>query len=335
MNLELEQLATANALPAAWDKLAGEYYQTREFLLHAERYNPCRQRYYLAWQDGVLQAGMVVYTLVLDMFTYSFIRLPLSMNIAGISCSVSASGFIGDPALLADMFALVKPREKGFLILLNLDSPVNLPQTVCGPTLPTLVMNAGYASWQDYTYSLRASYRRRLAIIEKAWQGVTAIKGSCSGFSPEMYGQYMSVLSRTKGKLETLPYEFFRNLPGNFTLTTYYHGERLLGWHITASWQAKLYFFLGGFDYQVHAGFHSYFNLLGNILQEAIAGRFPHLELGQTAETPKLRLGGELRHKWMAGYHSNWFIRLMLHALRGMLAYKENFPPAHPFKEPQ
>lgn len=333
MSLTLERLDAAAELPELWDALAGEYYQTREFLRHTDDCNPCGQRYYLASEGGVLRAGLVVYTLKLDMFTYSRIRLPLSMNIAGIPCSVSASGCIGDPALLPELLEMAKQRGRGFLITLNLDSPYSLPQTICGPTLPTIVMDRSFRSWDAYLGSLRADYRSRLLRQQKDFAGVESLQTDCAVFTPNMYGQYLEVLSRSIGKLETLPYEFFVRLPKNFQLTACYQDQALLGWRITASWRDRLYFFLGGFDYSSHQRYSTYFNLLSGILDDSIAGGYSVLDLGQTAETPKLRLGGRIQHKWMLGYHTQWWVRRVLSALRGSLIYKEGFPPAHPFKE--
>jgi hypothetical protein len=96
MNIRFSLVYSAFKLPPAWDDLAKIYFQKREFLIHTEKYNPCKQRYWLLEEEGKLKAGAVLYNLRLDLLTFIHLRSPLVMNIAGIPCSVSCSGFIGD-----------------------------------------------------------------------------------------------------------------------------------------------------------------------------------------------------------------------------------------------
>jgi hypothetical protein len=330
---ELRKIDTAAELPLQWNDLAEEYFQQREFLLHTEKYNPCRQRYYLLYSGGTFITGMVVYTLLLDMFTYSFIRIPLRMNIIGIPCSVSASGFIGDEKHLPSAFELLKKQEQGFVIILNLNSRPEIQDVTIGHTLPTIVFQNIFPAWNDYHAALRSDYRRRMQLFSKPFANVRIEKNKCSQYTQEMQLQYLEVLARSKGKLETLTADFFRNLPPDFTLTACHDESKLLGWYITTVFRDKLYYFLGGFSYKDNPRYHTYFNLLSNILKEGIARKLSVIDLGQTAEVPKLRLGGRVKDKWMLGYHSNWLLRKFIILARGILEYKGKFPPTHTFKE--
>ena len=333
MSLKLMKVDSASELPPEWDILADEYYQTQEFLLHAERYNPCAQRYYLFYREGTFVAGLVVYTLTINVFTYSILKIPFSMNVAGIPCSVSASGFIGDEELFAFVFDLLKPLEKGFLTVLNLDFAPQIKDVMIGHTLPTITLQNGFKCWDDYLDSLRSDYRRRFSRISAAFSGVRTVAGDCSLYSEDMQLLYLEVLAHTKGKLETLSSAFFRNLPQAFRLTAYYEQERLLGWYISTAYQDRFYFFLGGFDYQANPKYQTYFNLLYELLREGLEDRCAVLDFGQTAEVPKLRLGAKISPKWMLGYHSNFLIRKLLIAARGILEYASVFPETHTFTE--
>lgn len=333
MSLKLVKVQSASELPTEWDACADEYYQTQEFLLHTERYNPCAQRYYLFFDEGIFVAGLVVYTLTLDIFTYSFLKVPLSMNIAGIPCSVSASGFIGDEGLFASVFDLLKPLERGFLTVLNLGFPPQTKDVMIGHTLPTITLQNGFRSWDDYLAALRSDYRRRFSRISADFSGVRSVVGDCSLYSEDMHRLYLDVLAHTKGKLETLSSAFFRELPPAFKLTAYYERESLLGWYISTSYQDKFYFFLGGFDYKANPKYQTYFNLLYELLREGIEQHSAVLDFGQTAEVPKLRLGGKISPKWMLGYHSNFLFRKLMIAARGILEYASVFSETHTFTE--
>lgn len=331
MNLKLRKVDSAQKLPLEWDSYAEDYYQTREFLLHTEQYNPCGQRYYLFYQEQALVAALVVYTLSLDLFTYSIFKCPLAMNIAGIPCSVSASGYLGDERFFPSAFELVKPQERGFLAVLNLGFPPQIKDTMIGHTLPTIILQNSFSGWEDYLAALRSDYRRRTNMIFSSFGKVRSVMGQCSLYTQDMHRLYLDVLAHSKGRLETLSSAFFRNLPQAFRLTAYYEQEKLLGWYISTSYKDKFYFFLGGFDYEANARYQSYFNLLYGILKEGIDQQSAILDLGQTAEIPKLRLGGKISPRWMLGYHSNFLIRKLMIAARRLLEYKSVFPETRTF----
>jgi hypothetical protein len=68
-------------------------------------------------------------------------------------------------------------------------------------------------------------------------------------------------------------------------------------------------------------------------LQEGITRQIQFIDLGQTAEIPKMRLGGKIQTKWMLGYHTNWLLRKLLILGSKFLEYSANFPETRTFKE--
>lgn len=333
MDIEIKKIFKALDLSEKWDEVALDYFQTREFLNHTELYNPCKQRYYLLYQQGVFETGVVVYTLKIDLLTYLNIRSPFRMNIAGIPCSVSASGIVGNPAYLHQIINEIKTREKGLLLFLNLTSKLQEENLVTGKTLPTVLITNNFRSWDDYLGMMKSTYRRRVRLLSLPFSGIKREQLACSFFDDRMYDLYLEVLKRSKGKLETLSLAFFRELPSNFNLTTFYSGEKLIGWYISATFKEKFYFFLGGLDYKVNRQFNTYFNILLNVVREGIEKGAFVIDLGQTAEIPKLRLGGQLIEKTMSAHHSSRLMRLFLKAGKSLLEYSIVPQETHVFKE--
>lgn len=331
--MEIIKILRAIDLPETWDGLAVEYFQTIEFLDHTEKYNPCKQRYYALFEEGILITGLIMYTIRLDLLTYLSIKSPFRMNIVGIPCSVSSDGIIGSIAHLSALIEHIKGKEKGFLLVLNMNSEPSLDGFVCGRTLPTVVVASRFESWDSYTKSLRADYRRRIKRLSRPFSGIKMKHGGCSSFDEQMYDQYLGVLKRSKGKLETLSLEFFQNLPSSFYLTTYCDQEKLIGWFISMVFSDKHYFFLGGIDYHLNKQHNTYFNILFEVLREGIEKKASLIDLGQTAEIPKIRMGGTIIEKFMLGYHSNWIIRKLLVAGKSLLEYPVVFEKPHVFKE--
>ena len=333
MTREIVEVSKALDLPQRWDELAVDYFQTREFLAHTERYNPCKQRYYTLLRDGALETGSIVYTLRVDLFTYLSIPSPLHMNVVGVPCSVSSSGIVGNLQLFSNLFEHLKCQESGLLLALNLESDTLVPDAAIGRTLPTVIMLNKFQSWESYLQSLRADYRRRFHLLSRPFKGVTVKRGGCPQFDDGMYHQYRQVLKRSKGRLETLSLGFFQNLPSIFNLTAYYSQENLLGWYISTMYGKKFYFFLGGIDYELNKQFNTYFNILFGIVREGIEKRASLIDLGQTAEIPKTRLGGEVVERFMLGHHTNWLFRKLLGAGKGILEYSITVPKTRVFKK--
>jgi len=333
MDTEITYISRALDLPEKWDCEAVDYFQTREFLDHTEKYNPCNQRYYLLYQNGTFKTGVVIYTLKLDLLTYLHIPSPFRMNIAGIPCSVSANGIIGNHNYFHQITENIKIREKGLLLFLNLASGLVEEKMTPGKTLPTIILTNHFRSWEDYLSAMRANYRRRIRQLSFPFSEIHKKQVACSCFDDLMYDQYLRVLKRSKGKLETLSMEFFQKLPSNFSLTAFYNAEKLIGWYISSTFNKKFYFFLGGLDYRVNRKFNTYFNILLNVVKEGIGKGASLIDLGQTAEIPKLRLGGKIVEKTMLGYHSSRIMRKLMKAGKSLLEYSMVVHESHVFKE--
>ena len=330
--MEIIKASRATDLPASWDSLAVDYFQTTEFLDHAEKYNPCSQRYYALYDQGTLITGLIMYTLRLDLFTYLSIPSPFRMHIIGIPCSVSSNGVVGNEVHLTTLLEYLKVEQKGFILVLNLGSATDLDGFICGKTLPTVVLEKSFESWDNYSNSLRADYRRRIKRLSHPFTGVKMKHGGCSSFDKPMHDQYLAVLKRSKGKLETLSLDFFQSLPSSFYLTTFSDQGKVIGWFISTVFREKHYFFMGGIDYVLNRQFNTYFNVLIEVLREGFERRASRIDLGQTAEVPKIRMGGQIVEKYMLGYHSNRIFRKLLVAGKGLLEYSAIFQQPRVFK---
>jgi Acetyltransferase (GNAT) domain len=325
----VHKLFSAKELSSEWDNLASSYWQKKKFLIHCEQYNPSNQRYYEMYEKGSLVAGAVMYTLPIDIFTYIGLPSPIKMQIIGVPASVSSPGFIGNEwrALLKELLSI----EKGFLLGLNLDAPTHASGVVEGSTLPTLSLNRSFASWDQYKGALRSSYRRRLNKVTRLFDGVEQKSGSCGDFNREMYKLYLNVFAKSDAKLEKLSFEFFHELPKEFTLTSYHHDGVVIAWAITLNNSGEFYFFMGGIDYEYNDEFSSYFNITVGVVKTAIEQGYKSLDFGQTAEIPKSRLGGQPKRKLMFAHHSNSIFNFILTKAKGLLEYNRKIPQVRVF----
>jgi len=329
----IEILTDPLLLPPVWNKLAVHYFQKTEFLIHAHSYNPCQQRYYLLYEDGLLKAAAVVYTLALDVLTFLHIKSPMKMHVVGVPCSVSCPGIFGSIVDTEFLLKSIFEQEKGFVLALNLESPNANTSFANGKTLPTVILHNNFSSWDDYLFNLRADYRRRLSRIHAATEGITMETVDCDSFTELMYAQYLQVYKRSKGKLERLSFSFFQNLPRAFQLTICSLHEKVIGWNISLREGQFHYFFMGGIDYARNKDNATYLRLLSNLVKGGIEGKATYIELGQTAEIPKLKMGASLEIRYMQAHHSNVGLNHILCAGRKLLSYRRELPEFHVFKK--
>ena len=326
------KLARARNLPDEWDRAADHYFQKRAFLAHCETGNPCRQRYYVARQDKRLVAGAVVYSLRLSLLTFARIDLPVSMQIVGIPCSVSHPGLIGSTVAARNLLDHIRGQERGFLLALNLETSELIPDGfTAAKTLPTVALEPAVQSWDEFLRSMRADYRRRVNKILARSGGLKIRDSACEEFSREHHDLYLQVWGRSDAKLEKLNLEFFKGLPAEFRMITAHHGDGLAGWAIILETRGGLDFFLGGIDYDLNREQAVYLRLLLEIVRTGIESGASRVDLGQTAEIPKMRLGATCRALHMGATHGNPFFRFLLHRASGFLEYRRRVPGHHVF----
>jgi len=329
---EVTRFNCAKDLPDQWDELAGSYFQQKEFLAHCEVWNPCQQRYYLVQEKGQALAGAVLYSLRLSLLTYAKLNLPVSMQIVGVPCSVSCSGLIGSPDRAQALHAHLQQREKGLLLALNLESAGQVPQGVAATsTLPTLTLEHTFGSWPEYLAAMRSDYRRRIRNILTRSGRLQIRRRPCDVFTSAHHDLYLQVLGRSDAKLERLERTFFSHLPHVFEMLTAERDGKLVGWSIVLNATEGYYFFLGGVDHAEDIAHDVYLRLLVEVARHGIESGARRIDLGQTAEIPKLRLGGECQPLYLGATHSNTLYRSVLKRVTGLLGYRRQVPMHHVF----
>jgi hypothetical protein len=331
--IEFKRIEESVKLPLEWDELTDNYFQQIKFLIHTETFNPCKQRYYICFENGKMISAAIVYSLHLDILTFVKIKSPVKMNIVGIPCSVSSQGIFGGINAMEELKKHICRIEKGLVLFLNLNKKPANSSFSSGKTLPTIVLKNHYANWIDYLAALRSSYRRRLNHINRENKDLRFEKMLCSGFTEDMFRLYIEVYKRSSSKLEKLTFDFFKNLPSEFKLTVCFKNNSIIGWNITLEERNTFFFFLGGIDYGYNMAYNTYLRLLTAIIKDGIEKRAHYIELGQTAEIPKIRLGGQPEIRYMEASHSSYVLNGLLKLFSPLLEYKRRLESTNALKE--
>lgn len=332
--LSFQILDFAIELPDEWDSVSNSIFQRKLFLQHCENYNPCKQRYYVLFENGLFKAGAIVYTLDIHLFTFSQIPSQLKMQVIGVPASISASGLVGSEKyyieiLIKEIFKL----EKGLIVGLNTETDIRPSSALILNMLPTLELKRSFHTWDEYFESLRSSYRRRSLQIVEHFNGINKIITRCDTFSNDHYELYLQIMKHTPSKLEVLTLDFFKNMPSEFLLSSYYDEDSLICWNITCNDENKFYFFFGGHDYDALEYYQSYFNNLFGVLENAINAGYNIIDFGQTAEFAKMKIGAEVVEKQLFLFHKNRWILQILRMFSSLIDYKPVREKFHVFNE--
>ena len=321
--MEIKKYHTAKNISPSWDASITSTYQSIAFLSHLETFNLCKQRYYVAQDSEKILAGAIVYSLKINLLTFSKFSFPITFTVIGIPASVDAAGIIGTnneeiKALIEYIFS----QEKGLIVCLNYNQIDNIAKIIKMQTLPTLIFEKKNDSWNDFFNAIKHNYRHRILKAEAKIATAEKRVEPCTCFTIEHYNQYLAILKKSKTKLETLSFEFFRNLPDNYQLFSFYHDNELLVWHISTFDNSVYYFLFGGINYELRDEFDSYYNNLISILKEGFETQCDTINLGQTAIVSKNRLGADIIPLKMFFYHANPIIRRILLLTKQLISYK-------------
>ena len=162
---DIKVFKTTTDLNPLWDSLTDSYFQTLEFLCYVEKYKPCEQKYFEIYYDDKLSACAILYSIRLDLLTFLRLKSPMKMNIVGVPCSVSSSGIFGNQDAVNQLKKHIYQNGKGFTLFLNLDKLTDNQEVAKGETLPAIIFENRFKSFDDYYSNLRSDYRRRIKKI--------------------------------------------------------------------------------------------------------------------------------------------------------------------------
>jgi predicted N-acyltransferase len=169
-------------------------------------------------------------------------------------------------------------------------------------SIPNHMFEPRFPNFQSYCKDLKSHRRRAIKRSENKFQrGGFSFRRLMDQeeiravYTPELHELYLAIVAKSETKLELLPLKFFheltRRLPEQLSLTLVYKDDRVVGfvWEIYSD---NFYHFLfGGLNYELNNSGDVYFNMVFSALDNALKAGVPKIQVGQTADTLKARLG--------------------------------------------
>lgn len=261
----------------------------------------------------------------LNLLTFSRMKINLPFVMIAPPASIDCSGYVGN---VQEMITDYKKR-RGLFLILNMnkdDARLILENTVAvGKTLPSCIFHNRFESFDHYLASLRSSYRRRIhAALEKG-QKLNIAHICNADFDHEMHDLYLQVLKHSQFPLEELPVSFFQQCGSD--IDVFYYQGRPVAFVMYSLKNGLMSFIFGGMNYQDRDSCDLYYNMLLHMLTIGIENKVETIDLGQTAENTKCRLGCELEERYMAAFSGNRFLSALMCRFAPLLAYDQE--PIH------
>ncbi len=194
---------------------------------------------------------------------------------------------------------------------------------VRGESLPMNHFAPQCGSFEGFCDSLRSHYRYKIRRSQRKFERAGcrvehwSAREALDRYTEEVHGLYRSVVDRAEVKLEYLPRAFFAELarlfPDEIRFTAVRKEGRIVAfaWGLSSSTRHQNLFI--GLDYPLNAEADLYFNLMAADLAFAIAQGARDVQVGQTADEFKSRLGCRPRPRYVyvrgMGAMVGWLVR--------------------------
>ena len=269
----------------------------------------------------------IEYDINLNILTFCKLYFPIKITVIGFPVSICEKGYAGN---LDDIIKDYRKR-KGIFLFLNDDKIYSKESYRTGKTLPVCILNNTFTCFDDYLSMLRSHYRRRIKIALIKSKELIIKKIDKENFTDEMYNLYLNVLKSSDYPLEKLSSKFFKLFDSE--IYCFFEGNKPIAFIQLKEIDKTLHFIFGGMDYKYRDKYDLYYNMLIFIIKKGIEDNCNIINLGQTAEKSKMRIGCKLKDKYMHILSGNKIIDFILIKLIKILEYKYSLERMRVFKD--
>jgi predicted N-acyltransferase len=269
-----------------------------------------------------------------------FCGLPISIGKHAIAFAEDVDHHRLLERLVEEMEAIARDAGVGFLCVKEFEQEGDLPVVTAlprtgflyVPSLPYARLPLRWGSFDSYLGGMRHGYRRVvLKSLRKLRNARVVVGGEEVCSSDRFFALYANVMERATTKLEILTQEFFRSLYNrcgkDLRVIAVLDGNEVLGAALCTVDGRRMTFMLVGLDYAVRDAHDVYFNLIYGIVRNAVETGCLVLDLGQTSNWLKSRIGAGFASESFYLRAENGAIHRVLALLRPVF-FPEIRPPA-------
>jgi predicted N-acyltransferase len=197
-------------------------------------------------------------------------------------------------------------------------------------SLPMNHFQPSFLNFDHYYNALKSNYRKHIKKsinkFKSAGLHLVQVKDSAEIlrlYTSEVHQLYEAVANKSKTKLEILPIGFFQGLvrafPDRVFLTVAYRHKKIVGFIYSLHYESVFYCLFCGFDLSLSPESDLYFNLAYGALEQALSLDLSSIEVGQTADKFKSRMGCYQKPLYFyvkgVGFLHNWAVKTLFKVL--------------------
>jgi len=325
-----QTLQSAKELPPEWDILANDNYALkRTFLQTIQDLRYCPMEFHLFSDQGILDSIVVTFRIRMNLAQYSPLYYPVNATMIHIPVSIARPALVVGNKTRNEVESFIT-QIRGYVVQLNSSSSCSWANMAIGPMSPQLQLPIRWKSLDEYLNQLRSPYRRRYRLAQIKGQALEfRILESNKNFSLDHYDLYLHVNRKSRIRIETLPIEYFQSSIGKILECRF--ENKPVGFMQLIENDKELVWAFVGYNSSLNSELDIYHNMLLQTLHYAIRHDFQILEMGQTAEDAKLKLGAIPTSLWVMARHSLPFFNQCMHWTMPWLTYRKKIPRYHVF----
>ena len=319
----MEVFNSARDLPQEWDTFCKENYaMQRSFLIYMEEVNPCNQQYYV-FKDEDNKIDSVFMTFKKkkhNIAMFSPISFKLDVTLIYVPLSIANPGIIIGEKTKKEVEQAIK-KIKGCKLVLNLKENPHFQYNNFRRNCSNIVMPLIWDTFDEYLNSMRSSYRYRNKKALKASRELRFVMlEDNSVFDDYMYSLYEQIFNGSKFQVEKLSKEFFQGDISKIIVA--FKEETPVAFIQLIEDKKELVFGFIGIDYNYNEQYDLYITMLLKMIEYGINNKFEVIDLGQTADDAKLKLGGHYIGLYALVHHTNPILNTLIRICTNFIVFK-------------
>lgn len=322
----------AQELPIEWDLLANDNYALkRSFLQTLQELNYCPMEFHLFTEQGEVDSIVVTFRIRMNLAQYSPLYYPVNATMVHIPVSITRPALVIGDRTKQEVESFLSSIQ-GYMVQLNCPTSDPWAQMAIGPMSSQLRLPIHWKSLDEYMENLRSPYRRRYRLAKKRGKKLEfRFLTSNKEFTHAHYQYYLHVNRKSRIRIETLPIEYFQSSIGKILECRF--DNKPVGFMQLIENNRELVWAFVGYHAKYNSDLDIYHNMLLQTLDYAIQNQFQVLEMGQTAEDAKLKLGAKPVPLWVMAKHSNPIMNRIMKWTMPFLSNRKKLPSYHVFHE--
>lgn len=324
-------VGSPDELPDQWDDTFGVpgLFCHKKILGHLFATSPLKQEYFSLEQPGQRPLYGTVCRSNLP-FTVGPVTIYRPTTICSLPIPFSTDPGFTDEARLNEVAGILNEFQGGFQIITGLSARVaDMPGWSCRRHFPTVDLDIRWGTYGEYLEGFRSDYKSRITQALARGSRIKSRLIEPDELDENMHALYTAVARRYNSMV--LPRDYFIKFPYENYILGLEADEAIWAWAFLVPKGRHLYFLFGGFNDRLNNEYNIYYNLLLAIVRFSIERKFEKINLGQTAELSKMRIGGYTVERYQLVRHTNPIINQILQKT-DIFEYRKKYPTPNVFK---